>query len=316
MDHAHHHGHSHSHDGGGGHDLFAWAVPRYRSWLLALLAAAGLYRCFFTLRETDFALVTQFGRPLYTLADAGFHLKWPFQSVTYFDRRLRIYNPRPSEFLTRDKKNVVIEPYVAWRIEAPQVFVVSVGDATAAEMRLHDIVWSGLAATLGNHDLDALVSTDPKLIKANALLDQLTDSTGSAALRSYGIRVVDVRIKRLNLPEGNKQAVFARMRAERERIARQYRAEGEEQGLSIRANADRQREEILSAAYKDAEKIKGEGDAESTRIYSEAYSRNPRFYRLIRTLESYKKILDDKTTAILSSDSELLRVLMRGENAQ
>jgi membrane protease subunit HflC len=103
------------------------------------------------------------------------------------------------------------------------------------------------------------------------------------------------------------------MRAERERIARQYRAEGEEQALSIRADADKQKEEILSVAYKEAEKTRGEGDAESTRIYSAAYSRNPRFYKLLRTLESYKKILDDKTTAILSSDSELLKVLTQGE---
>ena len=123
--------------------------------------------------------------------------------------------------------------------------------------------------------------------------------------------MVDVRIKRLNLPEQNKQSVYARMRAERERIARQYRAEGEEQALGIRADADQQREEILSVAYKEAEKTKGEGDAESTRIYGQAYSRNPRFYKLLRTLEAYKKILDDKTTAILSSDSELLRILTK-----
>ena len=129
----------------------------------------------------------------------------------------------------------------------------------------------------------------------------------------YGISVVDVRIKRLNLPEQNKQSVYARMRAERERIARQYRAEGEEQALSIRADADRQREEILSIAYRQAEDIKGQGDAESTRTYGQAYSKNPGFYKLLRTLESYKKILDDKTTAILSSDSELLKVLMKGE---
>ena len=125
--------------------------------------------------------------------------------------------------------------------------------------------------------------------------------------------MIDVRIKRLNLPEQNKQSVYARMRAERERIARQYRAEGEEQALAIRAGADRQKEEILSAAYKEAEKIRGAGDAESTRIYGQAYSRNPRFYKLVRTLESYKKILDDKTTAVLSSDSELLKIMMRGE---
>ena len=314
MDHHHSHSHAHSHD----HD-HALHAPRnrgrYRPWLLGLLALIVIYRCTFTVRETEFVLVTQFGRPLYAVQDAGLHLKAPFQSATYFDRRLRIYNPRPSEFLTRDKKNLVIEPYVAWRIDDPKRFVESVGDPIAAEMRLHDIVWSGLAAALGNHDLEALIAPDPKLVKAAAMLDSLADSTGRAALLQYGIRIVDVRIKRLNLPEANKQAVFARMRAERERIARQYRAEGEEQALAIRAGAERQREEILSAAYKEAEQIKGQGDADSTRIYSEAYSRNPRFYRLIRTLESYKKILDDKTTAILSSDSELLRVLMRGENA-
>ena len=146
------------------------------------------------------------------------------------------------------------------------------------------------------------------------MLDDLTSLTDRAALEQYGINVVDVRIKRLNLPEQNKQSVYARMRAERERIARQYRAEGEEQALSIRADADRQREEILSVAYKQAEKTKGEGDAESTRIYGQAYSKNPKLYKLLRTLEAYKKILDDKTTAILSSDSELLKILTRGQS--
>ena len=309
--HSHHHDHHHhDHD----HEPRDWS--RYRPWLLAVLGLVVLYRCYLVVPETDFVLVTQFGRPLYTIQEAGLHLKWPFESATYFDRRLRIYDPRPSEFLTRDKKNLVIEPYVAWRIEDPKRFVESVGDPVAAEMRLHDIVWSGLAAALGNHDLDSLIAPEAAQVKAATMLDSLAEATGRAALRQYGIRIVDVRIKRLNLPEANKQAVFARMRAERERIARQYRAEGEEQALAIRAGAERQREEILSAAYKEAEKVKGEGDAESTKIYSEAYSRNPRFYKLLRTLESYKKILDDKTTAIISSDSELMRVLMRGENAQ
>jgi modulator of FtsH protease HflC len=281
--------------------------------VLALLLA---WSTFFTVRETEFVLVTQFGRPLYTVTDAGLHAKWFFQSANYFDRRLRVYNPRPSEFLTRDKKNLVIESYVAWRIEDPRRFVETVGDPVSAEMRLHDIVWSGLAAALGTHDLESIISPNPAQVQAAGMLDKLSDLTDRSALKAYGIRVVDVRIKRLNLPEQNKQSVFARMRAERERIARQYRAEGEEQALSIRADADRQKEEILSAAYKEAEKVKGEGDAESTRVYSQAYSRNPRFYKLLRTLESYKKIFDDKTTAILSSDSELLKVLMRGENAQ
>jgi len=282
----------------------------------AAAVAGGLllvYLSFYCVRETEFALVTQFGRPVRTVLEAGLHVKWPFQYLLRFDRRLRIYNPRPSEFLTRDKKNLVIENYVAWRIEDPNRFVQSVGDASAAEMRLHDIIWSGLSASLGTRDLDSLVSASAEKVQATWMLDQLTANADRAALAQYGIRVVDVRIRRLNLPEQNKQSVFARMRAERERIAMQYRAEGEEQALIIRASADRGKEEILSAAYKDSEKIRGEGDAEATRIYGQAYSRNPRFYKLLRTLESYKKVLDDKTTIILNSDSELLKILSKGE---
>jgi len=288
----------------------------YAPYAIGALALLTLWLTFFTVRETEFVLITQFGKPVYTVTEAGLHAKWFFQSSTYFDRRLRIYNPRPSEFLTRDKKNVVMESYAAWRIADPKRFVETVGDPVAAEMRLHDIIWSGLSASLGTHDLESIVSANAGQVKSAAMLDQLSELTGRAALAQYGIHVADVRIKRINLPEQNKQSVYARMRAERERIARQYRAEGEELALAIRADADRQREEIVSAAYKEAEKTKGEGDAEATRTYSQAYSKNPRFYKLLRTLESYKKIFDDKTTAILSSDSELLKVLMRGENAQ
>jgi membrane protease subunit HflC len=286
-----------------------------RKYRYAFILGAALilgYRTFFTVKETEFALVTQFGRPLYTAGGAGLNFKWAFQSATYFDRRLRIYNPRPSEFLTRDKKNIVVDSYVAWKIHDPDRFLQTVGDPMAAEMRLHDIVWSGLSAVLGSHDLDSLVSAAGK-VESSDLMDSLAGLTDRAALEQYGIDVVDVRIKRLNLPEQNKQSVYARMRAERERIARQYRAEGEEQALSIRADADRQKAEILSVAYKEAETIRGQGDAESTRIYGQAYSKNPRFYKLLRTLEAYKKVLDDKTTAILSSDSELLKVLTHGE---
>ena len=286
-----------------------------REYVTAIIAIGALvlgYRTFLTVNETEFVLLTQFGRPLYTIGNAGMHIKSPLQSAIYFDRRLRIYNPRPSEFLTRDKKNIVVDTFVAWKIQNPDRFLQSVGDPVAAEMRLHDIVWSGLSAALGGHDLDALVSTSGK-VESSDLMDRLAGLTDHAALDQYGIEVVDVRIKRLNLPEQNKQSVYARMRAERERIARQYRAEGEEQALSIRADADRQKAEILSASYKEAEKIRGQGDAESTRIYGQAYSKNPRFYKLLRTLEAYKKVLDDKTTAVLSSDSELLKVLTQGE---
>jgi len=294
-------------------------MQRYRKYYPAAAALTALIVVWFGLfsvKETEFVLVTQFGRPVRTVADAGLHAKWPFQSATYFDRRLRIYNPRPSEFLTRDKKNIVVDSYVAWKIGDPNRFLQTVGEPVAAEMRLHDIVWSGLSAAPGTHDLEALIAPAPAAVETGELLDRLAAATGRAALEQYGIEVIDVRIKRLNLPEQNKQSVYARMRAERERIARQYRAEGEEQALRIRADADRQKEEILSLAYKQAEEIKGKGDAESTLIYGQAYSKNPRFYKLLRTLEAYKKVLDDKTTAVLSSDSELLKVLTRGEGAQ
>ena len=314
-----HDGHGHIH--GAEHSPDSWPISRdwmrrlrrYRFYLGGFALLLALWATFFTVRETELVLVTQFGRPVATVTEAGLHAKWPFQSALYFDRRLRVYNPRPSEFLTRDKKNLVIESYVLWRIADPQTFVESVGDAVAAEMRLHDIAWAGLAAAIGNHDLDAIVSVDTETVRTGTMLDKLTELTGSRALTEYGIDVVDVRIKRLNLPEQNKQSVFARMRAERERIARRYRAEGEEQALRIRADADRQREEMLSLAYKEAEQIKGEGDAEAARVYGQAYSRNPRFYKLVRTIEAYRKALDDETTIVLSSDSELLRLLTRGQ---
>lgn len=310
----HHHDHGQGHEHPHPHEPFDWAgfFRKYKPVWIGLALAWLLYAAVFTVRETEFVLLTQFGKPIGTITDAGLHFKAPYQSAMYFDRRLRVYNPTRSEFLTRDKKNLVIEIYVLWRIADPETFVQAVGNADAAEMRLHDITFAGLAAELGKHNFEDLISPEPESVRARTMLDELTEATGALALEEYGIRVVDVRIKRLNLPEQNKQSVYARMRAERERIARRYRAEGEEQALRIRADADRQREETLAKAYKEAETIKGEGDAEATRIYGEAYARNPRLYKFTRTLEVYRKALDEQTTVILSSDSELLRLLTRG----
>lgn len=317
-DHSHHHEHDH---GGHRHDheprepfdpgLF---IGKNRKALAALGAVVLLWSTLFTVRETEFALVTQFGRPVRTVAEAGLSYKLPLiHQVKFFDRRLRVYNPPRSEFLTRDKKNLSIDSYALWRIADPETFLQTVGNEASAEMRLHDLVWAGLAASIAGHNLDEIISPVPEDVQTREMLDELTASSGAAALERYGIRVVDVRLKRLNLPEQNKQSVYARMRAERERIARQYRAEGEEQALRIRAEADREKEEILAKAYKKAEITRGEGDAEAARIYGQAYSRNPSFYKLTRTLETYKQTLDDRTTVILSSDSEFLRLLTRGQ---
>src|SRR5579859_5551991 len=171
---------------------------KYLPWTLGAVALILVWLSFYTVRETEFVLVTQFGKPLYTADGAGLHFKWFFQTANYFDRRLRIYNPRPSEFLTRDKKNLVIETYVAWRIQDPKRFVETVGDPASAEMRLHDIVWSGLSAALGTEDLESIVSTNIEAVRAKDMLDRLSGATDRAALRQYGIEVLDVRIKRLN----------------------------------------------------------------------------------------------------------------------
>ena len=308
--HGHHH-HEHSHN-----EPFDWRglLERYRNPLIALAALVLAWSALFTVRETEFALVTQFGKPIRTVTDAGLNIKVPLlHQVQLFDRRLRVYNPPRSEFLTKDKKNLSIDTYALWQIADPQAFVQAVGNERAAEMRLHDLVWSGLAATIANLDLEEIVSTSPGVVKTEEVLDRLAERSGTAALEEYGIRITDVRLKRLNLPEQNKQSVYARMRAERERIARQYRAEGEEQALRIRAEADRKKEEILAKAYKEAETTKGEGDAAAARVYGAAYSRNQSFYKLTRTLETYRKALDEDTTVILSADSELLRLLTRGQ---
>jgi len=280
---------------------------------LALVALTLLYRTAFTIDETQFAVVTQFGKPVRTITTAGLKLKWPWQSLLSFEKRLMVYNPRPSEFLTRDKKNIVVDNYVAWRVADPNRFLQTVNDLTGAEMRLHDTVWAAAAAALGNTDLSALVSVRPEDVKVQDVMRQVADQSRARALDQYGIEIVDVRMKRLNLPAQNRESVFARMRSERERIAKQYRAEGEAEALKIRAEADKEKARIISEAYREAEKIRGDGDAQSTRIYAEAYSRDPKFYKLVRTLEAYKKVIDPNTTAILSSDSELLKLLTRGK---
>jgi membrane protease subunit HflC len=167
---------------------------------------------------------------------------------------------------------------------------------------------------LGQYPLHALISIDPDLMKVNEIMEGVALACRTTAESSFGIEVVDLRMKRLAFPEQNKQSVFDRMRAERERTAKKYRSEGEEEAIKIRAEADKERQEILAAAYMEAEKVRGEGDAEAMRIYGDAYNTDPGFYEFVRTLESYRKFLDERTTIVLSSDSDLLKLLDKKGN--
>ncbi|MGA1839713.1 MAG: protease modulator HflC [bacterium] len=271
--------------------------------------------CLFICDETRFVIVTLFGKPVRTVSQPGLHFKTFLHSTTRFDKRLLIYDPTPSEFLTMDKKNVVVDCFACWKIVDPLRFYQTAGDIEGAKRRLYDILYSEISAALGRYDLSGLISTNPEQGKIDQLMAIVTENCRRKAEKDFSIAIKDVKLKQLILPQQNKQSVFDRMRAERQRIAKMYRAEGEEEALKIRATTDKEVKTILSEAYREAQIIKGVGDAESIRIYGDAYNQDPEFYKLLRTLEAYQKFLDEKTTVVLSSDSELLRLMTEGEKA-
>ena len=277
--------------------------------VVALLFLAGNL-VFFSVDETQYAVVTQFGEPVRAITQPGLQLKWPepIQSTVFFDKRVIVLNPEKAEYLTSDKKNVVVEDFVAWRIADPVQYLKSLQERSRAETRLADIVSSELGTSLGKQELASLVTTEPGAMKLPAMLEEVARTTDVQA-QKYGIQVVDVRAKLLNFPEKNRLSVFSRMKSERESIARKYRSEGSEEAAKIRADADREQRVIVSEAYAKAEKLRGEGDAEAIRIYAEAYGKDPEFYKFLRTLESYGKFIDDKTTVVLPANSELLKYL-------
>lgn len=276
----------------------------------AIVLATVLALVTFTVDATESAVVTQWGRPVRTIEDPGLELKWPppVQKVNRFDRRLQLFESRLVEFLTGDKKNVVVKFFVVWRIERPKQFFLSVSDVATAEQKLDDILISKGGAAVGDYEFDDLISTEREIRIAD-LEERIRDDLGAQTLRDYGIRIDSVGISRLALPESNAWSVYNRMRAERKAIANKYRAEGEERAAGIRAHADREKSDLISEGYREVQVILGEGEAEAARIYSEAFRRDPEFYQFWRTLESYDEILDEKSILVLSEDSELFKYL-------
>jgi membrane protease subunit HflC len=268
----------------------------------------------FCLDETKIGIVCQFGKPVKVITEPGLKLKLPapIQTKILFDKRVLIYDPTPTEFLTTDKQNIVIDVYVCWRITDPLKFFQTMGNRRGAELRLEDLVKAEVGAALGNCPFSTLVSYKEGEMNLSKIMNEITERSDKRATEHYGIKILDVRIKRLNFPEENRPSVFARMWAERERIATKYRSEGQEEAAKIRAEAEKQKQIILSEAYRKAEGLKGTGDAEATRIYARAYGEDPEFYKFIRTLQSYEKFLDEKATIILPGDSKLLQLLEKG----
>ncbi len=277
--------------------------------LVSLISIAGSM-IFFTVDETEFVIVARFGEIVMSYTEPGLFMKWPepIETLYRFDNRLLIFETGEVEFLPKDKKNIIIDSYAIWRIEDPIKYLMTIKDEMNAEDKLRDIILSELGIAIGNYELSSLVSMNPEEIKIDMMIESITSNIDEK-LNEYGMMVEDVRIKVLNFPQQNRETVFDRMRAERERIARTYRSEGNAEAEKIRAQADEERERIISEAYREAEVIKGEGDAEAIRIYGEAFSRDQDFYRLVRTLEAYENIIDEDTTIIMPADAELLKYL-------
>lgn len=268
--------------------------------LLLIIAS----RLFFSLSETEQAVITQLGRPVRLVQTPGLHVKVPFlQQLTVFERRLLDYDSAPAPVITRDKKNLVVDNYAKWFIQDPLKFLQTVQNEAGAQARLDDILYSKVREQLGLHDLVEVIATE-----RDSIMRAVTKSSHEAAA-AYGIAVVDVRIKRADLPPENAQAVYGRMRTEREREAKRYRSEGQEEALKIRAETDKLRTIMLAEAYEKEQAIRGEGDAQAIRIYAEAFQQDADFYAFVRTLEAYRKSLKGKTTLLLPPHMEFLKYL-------
>jgi len=292
--------------------------PRKR-WALFVAGAVVvvyLVSAFYIVDVSEYVVVTLFGDPVAVQKEPGLHfdLRRPAETITRIDGRLLTLDLPPTEFHTEDKINVVASGYALWRVENPLLFLKRVYDRPGAEARITDILNSDLGAALGRVPISALVSTDTTALRLDEVVAGILEKGRARILRDYGVTIRDFRIKRLAFPDQNKESVFERMRAERQRIARRFRSEGEEEALKIRADADRQKETILAEARRKAEEIRGEGEADAARIYAEAIRADPDFYAFLRTLDSYDKIITDKTTLVLPGDSELMRLLTTGRS--
>jgi modulator of FtsH protease HflC len=263
-------------------------------------------RTFYAVSETEQAVVTQLGRPVRLVTTPGLHAKVPFiQQLTLFEKRLLDYDSAPALVITQDKKNLIVDNYAKWDISDPLKFLQTVQNEAGAQARLDDIIYSKVREQLGLHDLADVIGT-----QRTPIMRAVTIGSNDAAT-AYGIRVVDVRIKRADLPSENAQAVYGRMRTEREREAKRYRSEGQEEALKIRAETDKQQTIMLAEAYEKEQVIQGEGDANAIRIYTQAYEKDTEFFTLVRTLEAYRKSLKGKTTLMLPPQMEFLKYLQQ-----
>jgi len=270
--------------------------------LIAAVILAG--QIFFVVDETKQAIVLQFGDPIRNIRNPGLATKLPFiQDVTYFEKRVLSSDAPPQEYLTTDKKRLVVDHVTRWRIMDPLLFFKTVGTEARARARLDDIVFSELRRELATVNFVDVISQERENIMESVAL------SSAEKAKEFGIELVDVRIQRADLPEVVQQSVFNRMRAERQRESSLFRAEGEEQAAIIRARADRDKTVILAEGYQESQRLRGEGEALAIRIYAQALEQDPEFYAFLRRLQAYKTILKEGDTIVIPADSDFFRYL-------
>ena len=269
-----------------------------------VLVASIMSTSIFTVHLTQTAVLLELQKPKEIITKPGLYFKIPvMQKVRFFSKQLLDNDSPPTEVITRDKKNLLIDNFSLYRITDPLKFLETVRSENGARARLDDIVYSELRVEIGTHDLHDIVTENRETI-----MDKVTREANKKAAE-YGIEMADVRIKRIDLPPEIANSIFNRMRTERQRIAMEYRSEGKEESTKIRAETDKEKTILIAEAYKQEQATRGEGDGQATKIYAEAFERDPKFYSFIRSMEAYKKSLKSDTTILLSEDSEFLRFL-------
>ncbi|CAM3412583.1 protease modulator HflC [Marinicrinis lubricantis] len=280
--------------------------------IVVILGLILLFSSAYIVREGEYKAVLQFGEVQSIKENPGIHFKIPFiQSVTSLPKYQIIYDSSPSNILTLDKKPIIVDNYTVWRIEDPQKFLRTLQTVENAEGRIGDATYNAVRRKLSEIEYGKIISEETARGNLN---DEITKEVASVLERDgYGIAITDVRIKRTDLPDDNKQSVFNRMISDRKAIAASYLSEGDEESRKITSNADRQATEIVAQAQADAKRIIAEGEQEAAQIYNEAYSKDPDFYNLYRTLQSYRTTLNGEPVIMLPIHSPYASILLGGE---
>ena len=272
--------------------------------IVLILFGIGIFISAYTIDETEQGIILEFGRPVgSSITQPGLHFKFPWRQLVKLEKRILEYDVEAREILSLDKRRIVVDNYARWKISDPLQFYKSVRTINGGLNRIDPIIYSELRVELGKHNLTEIVDN-----RREAIMEIVTNEARKK-LNEYGIDLVDVRIKRADLSVENEKAVYDRMIAERERQAKQFRSEGEEEALKIRAETDKDKAIILANAFKISQEISGEGDAKALEIYASGYKSDPEFYNFTRTLDSYKKIIDNQSKLILTTDSDFLKLL-------